>query len=176
MGTTADKNPGELLGAQSDGYGADYHAHLLAQYKLYVEMADRVSRRRENANAFFLTINTAIFGLLKLPLLPLNNWFPFVMVSAAGITLCIAWLTYIRSYRDLNTAKFAVVGRLEEHLPVRPYHAEWVAVGQGRNPRLYRPLSHVEAAVPWVFLILHVVVAVLAITLRQPCAAADILI
>ncbi len=36
-----------------------YQAVLLEQYKLYVEMADRVSARRALANTFFLTLNTA---------------------------------------------------------------------------------------------------------------------
>ena len=31
---------------------------FLEQYKLYVEMADRVSARRGNTNTFFLTLNT----------------------------------------------------------------------------------------------------------------------
>ena len=35
----------------------------LEQYKLYVEMADRISSRRQNANSFFLSINTAIVAL-----------------------------------------------------------------------------------------------------------------
>ncbi len=34
---------------------------VMDQYKLYVEMADRVSARRSLANTFFLTLNTAIF-------------------------------------------------------------------------------------------------------------------
>jgi len=33
---------------------------VMDQYKLYVEMADRVSARRSLANTFFLTLNTAI--------------------------------------------------------------------------------------------------------------------
>ena len=32
---------------------------LLEQYKIYVEMADRISARRGLANTFFLTLNTA---------------------------------------------------------------------------------------------------------------------
>ena len=31
-------------------YGTNYQAHLLEEYKLYVEMADRVSQRRAVAN------------------------------------------------------------------------------------------------------------------------------
>jgi hypothetical protein len=33
----------------------------LEQYKIYVEMADRISARRGMTNTFFLTLNTAIF-------------------------------------------------------------------------------------------------------------------
>jgi hypothetical protein len=33
---------------------------VLEQYKLYVEMADRLSARRALANTFFLTVNTAV--------------------------------------------------------------------------------------------------------------------
>src|SRR3989442_10768421 len=36
----------------------------LEQYKLYVEMADRISARRQTANEFFLSVNTAIVALL----------------------------------------------------------------------------------------------------------------
>src|SRR5262245_3323384 len=34
---------------------------VMAQYELYVEMADRVSARRSLANTFFLTLNTVVF-------------------------------------------------------------------------------------------------------------------
>ena len=37
---------------------------LLEQYKLYVEMADRISQRRGAANTCFLTFNTAVVGAL----------------------------------------------------------------------------------------------------------------
>ena len=46
-------------------YGENYKAHLLEQYKLYVEMADRISARRQTANSFFLSINTAIIALIS---------------------------------------------------------------------------------------------------------------
>ncbi len=37
----------------------------LELYKLAVEMADRVSARRATANAFFLTVNTALLALCR---------------------------------------------------------------------------------------------------------------
>jgi hypothetical protein len=47
-------------------YGDQYTAHRLEQYKLYVEMADRIGARRQAANTFFLTINTALLAFLGL--------------------------------------------------------------------------------------------------------------
>ena len=41
-----------------------------------------------------------------------------------------------------------------------PYDAEWEAVGRGKRADLYLPFTHIEAAVPWIFLVLHVLVLV----------------
>ena len=41
-----------------------YQEHLLEQYKLYVEMADRVSQRRLTTNSYFLSINSAILAFV----------------------------------------------------------------------------------------------------------------
>ena len=35
-----------LRRASREQYGANYDSHLLEQYKLYLEMADRISQRR----------------------------------------------------------------------------------------------------------------------------------
>ena len=45
-------------------YGEKYQEHLLEQYKLYVQMADKISERRQSANTFFLTINTVLIAFL----------------------------------------------------------------------------------------------------------------
>ena len=49
-----------------DKYGDNYQAHLLEQYKLYVEMADRISQRREQSNRFYAGLVSAIVALLVL--------------------------------------------------------------------------------------------------------------
>jgi hypothetical protein len=139
-------------------YGADYRAHLLDQYKLYVEMADRISARRQTANAFFLSLNTALLAFLGLAAerdtgdVPL----PWVLaVTAAGLVLCFTWYRLVRSYRDLNGGKFRVIHAIERRLPLAPYDAEWESVGRGEDPRLYLPFTHIEIRVPWVFAALH---------------------
>ena len=47
-----------------DEYGENYQAHLPEQYKLYVEMADRVSQRRDQSNRFYVTLVSALVALL----------------------------------------------------------------------------------------------------------------
>ncbi|THD06661.1 RipA family octameric membrane protein [Rhodanobacter lindaniclasticus] len=134
-----------------------WHSHLLDQYKLYVEMADRISQRRTSANTYFLSVNSAILAFAGY-LTSKDSTDYLWLMAIAGILLCVLWFNIITSYRDLNTAKWEVVQQIEERLPISPYAAEWDAVERGRNPRLYRPLSHIERVVPWIFVGLHLVV------------------
>ena len=39
---------------------------LLEQYKLYVEMTDRISQRRMNANTFFISVNTLLLTIITI--------------------------------------------------------------------------------------------------------------
>jgi len=134
-----------------------WHGHLLDQYKLYVEMADRISQRRTTANSYFLTVNSAILGFVGY--LTSKDSIEFLwLLAVAGVALTLLWYSIIISYKNLNTAKWGVVHEIEKRLPISPYDAEWDAVQRGDNPRLYRPISHIEAGVPWVFVVLHVVV------------------
>ena len=107
-------------------YGGDvkaYQAALLDQYKIYVEMADRLSQRRALAHTFFLTINTTIFTLIAVVWKDRPKgtvwWLVFPLVVVLG--QCFAWLYLVRSYRLLNSAKYEVIGALEERLPASPY-------------------------------------------------------
>lgn len=142
-----------------NGLVVDQLDTLLEQYKLYVEMADRVSARRLQANTFFLTLNTAVLALMGAVLQSGTNMdkqyllFPFL----ALVIQCLTWFWIIRAYRQLNTIKWAVVGFLEQRLPARPYSdAEWEAVGRGTDPSLYWPLTRIEAIVPILFAMTYI--------------------
>jgi drug/metabolite transporter (DMT)-like permease len=127
---------------------------LLEQYKLYVEMADRVSARRGLANTFFLAINTAVFTALGVFWVhrPPGPAGLLIVPWAVLVVQCLAWFWILRSYRQLNTAKYAVIGVMEERLPASPYWAaEWAALGRGEDPARYWPLSHVEQWIPGLF-------------------------
>ena len=128
-----------------------YQPHLLEQYKLYVEMADRISERRGVANAFFATLNTVLLTSI-IGFIEAHKSENAYILPLVGIVVSIVWAVLLRSYRNLNSAKFTVVGLLEEKLPASPYwHAEWYALGEGKNWRKHIPLSPIETYVPAVF-------------------------
>ncbi|MGP3974140.1 RipA family octameric membrane protein [Streptomyces sp. 8N114] len=131
-----------------------YQAAVLEQYKLCVEMADRVSSRRSLTNTFFLSLNSLIAAGAAGLSDNVGRAPVWMLVGALVvlITQCAAWFVIIRSYRQLNAAKFAVIGALEERLPAFAYsRAEWQALGEGRDWRQYLPLTHVEQWVPLIF-------------------------
>ena len=155
------KNSLNLLRQSKEDYGAEFENHLFDQYKLYVEMADRVSARRMLANSFFVGLHTtltiAFTVLLKEKVLqPASLIFvPFV----ALMLLCYVWWRVVCSYRQLNTGKYKVVLALEQMLPVAPYDAEWIALGEGKDRKLYSPLTGVEKWVPVCFGLLYILLA-----------------
>lgn len=152
-----------LFKAEKSEYGDNYHAHYLEQYKLYVEIADRISSRRHSANSFFLSVNTAvitIIGYLQLGQSASANNIFYSLVSIAGMMLCYTWYRLIQSYKALNSGKFKVIHAMEKKLPMSPFDSEWEVLEKGENPKLYHPFTKVEMVVPWVFFTLHLSVLV----------------
>jgi len=149
----------EALFTAQDDYPADKLAdHRMEQYKLYLEMADRISSRRQTANSYFLTLNTVLLSLVSYLSLGTEQKKWYWLVAIAGIVLSYMWYRLIRSYKNLNSAKFKVIHEIEAKLPMAPYDAEWEAIGRGKAPELYLPFTHVEIYVPWVFITLHAAV------------------
>ncbi|MFE2373299.1 hypothetical protein [Streptomyces sp. NPDC059398] len=135
--------------------GDQYQQAILEQYKLCVEMADRVSARRNLTNTFFLSLNSAVVAVVATlsghTLTTLSAWIltPGLLILFAQ---CAAWWVMVRSYRQLNKAKWAVIGALEARLPAFAYsRAEWGALGAGLDWRTYLQLTHVEQWVPVIF-------------------------
>ena len=142
-----------------------YQDHFLEQYKLYVEMADRISQRRTSANNYLLTVNvflTTLYSLsnsIKDAMLQ-GGW--IYIVPMAGIAVCLTWQSLIRSYRNINDAKFKVIQALERRLPVAPYLDEWEIAERGQG-KFYLPISQVEILIPFIFIMLYVFLAFLAL-------------
>lgn len=136
---------------------------VLEIYKLHVEMADRVSRRRQTANSFYLSVCTLLVGgsayLKSLGIEGLSAG----LIPIAGIAVSALWIRAIDAYTVLNDAKFAVINELENLLPVQPYGDEWARLQEAakseakqarQRGKKYRPFHKVEVWIPWLFILL----------------------
>jgi hypothetical protein len=153
----------QILFAQSETqYSGNYPKDYLRMYRDFVASADAISVRRNTANGFFLTLNTAFLGA--------RGYFEvngdvFVLIQAvAGVLFCLVWWRMIQSYRTLNGSKFRVIQMMERGLPLAPYTAEEYVNTSG--PTLHLALSSVESLVPALFALLHLAVAVHQVTHR----------
>ena len=162
-----------LRGVAPEEYGSAYRDHSLEIYKAYLEMTDRISARREKANSFFLAVNTALIAVVAKGVLSGGEAAPHILellVPVAAGVLCYVWYRIIRSYRDLNSAKFKVIHAMEQQLPLRPYDAEWESVDRGKNPKLYLPFTRVEGVVPWLFMVFHATLVASGLPWGTVCA------
>lgn len=146
-------------------YGTDelYKNHLFEQYKIYVEMTDKTSDRRNQVNAFFLTMHSVFLtgiGLLNAYSKSLSissKWIIF-FPTVLAIYLCYIWWRVGKSYKQLNTAKYHVIGLFEKQLPSGPFvSAEWTTLGKGENKKLYWSVSALEARICFIFALFYIV-------------------
>lgn len=166
MAEPEDTDRGRPVVAPATATAAE-RAERLELYKVAVEMADRVSARRGTANAFFLTLNTALVGLAGLSGAPpmadalvTVRGIPVPLLALTGLVLATAWFLLLRSYRDLNEAKFKVINEIEAGFSGHPFTDEWKSLKKDPvkrwRPR-YAELGTVEQAVPFAFGVLYVV-------------------
>ena len=155
-----------------EDYGENYNDHLLEQYKLYVEMADRISQRRDQSNRFYVTILSALAAVVVVITrfgVPVDGMSPtvvFFAIGLFGIALSFIWRLNIKSYRVLNSAKFDVINEIEKQLPSRGYNKEWDLL---KNPPpgrdRYLQLTRVEQRVPLIFIALFAALTLYALYL-----------
>jgi hypothetical protein len=147
----------------STTYGSKYQDHLLEQYKTYLGMADKISDRRATTNTFFLTLNTTIVSAIGIvgyydkSKIALNKDYLIILVLGL-MTFCFVWYRLIRSYKDLNSAKFLVIHAIEEKLPIQPFKAEWDGLGQGKDPNRYLPFTNIETIVPFAWATMYLII------------------
>jgi hypothetical protein len=139
-----------------EAYGAKYHDHVMDQYKLYVEMTDRMSARRAATNTFFLTVNTLLVSMLgvflgtALATAAFREWWLMVF-GVVGMLFCLAWWRLVSGYRYLSLGKFLVIKAIEVRLPLALYEMEEKILGGPDSTRQYRPLTNMETRIPFIF-------------------------
>ena len=142
----------------------DRQEHL-ELYKLYVEMADRISERRSKANRFYMTLLSGLLVIISFisnkdggHTLAAYQFVIFLTIGTLGLLVCLIWYFNLISYRQLNTGKFKVIHEMEEGLSLSPYQREWEVLGNGKNSRKYLQLTKVEALIPVILTIPYLII------------------
>lgn len=158
-----------ILKVDEKEYGQEYKNHLFSQYQLYVESSEKISDRRQNANNYFITINTVLISFLgilfQVKIFENIVWIKF-LISLIGIIICVIFWFLLRSYKQLNTGKFKVIHEIEQKLPLALYDYEWYILKEGKDKKTYYPFSHIEMIIPWVFGIIYLVLAVIFLSYK----------
>lgn len=168
--TTDNDMESQLFAIDEKNYGQSYKSHLLEQYRLYVEMADKISSRRATANTFFLSLNTLLITAVGIVSRLGTSFLSFnllwvVIASIAGIILSWAWYKTIRSYCQLNSGKYKIIHMIEQRLPIATYKAEWLYLKPNEEARRYTELTTVELWVPRIFGFLYSVLITVGLVL-----------
>lgn len=131
---------------------------LLAQWQTCVEMANSVSQRRDTMNNIFITLNLAIMAAVSIV------WdIKSILILVAGIVVCVLWLLLIRNYKQLNTAKFDVINKIEKKLPSQPFCDEWEKL---KGNKKYMDGTKLERCLPIMFIVLYVVTVIVILVIK----------
>ena len=136
---------------------------FLEQYRIYLYILNNTSDRRQKASEFFLGLNTAIIGVLgyfETRDVPHQSAI-FILVPLVGIGICYCWGQIINSYKQLNSAKFKVIHKLERRLPIALFETEWELLGRMKDKKKYYPLSHIEKKIPVIFICMYIVFSII---------------
>ena len=135
-------------------YGDKYIEHYLDQYKTYLSMLDNISDRRQKSNEFFMTLNSVVIGALgyiETTSIKHSNIILYLIPVVGGL-IAYYWYHIVCSYKNLNTAKFAVVHTIESRLPIAMFETEWEILEKGENKKKYYPFTHIELNIPLIFI------------------------
>jgi hypothetical protein len=146
----------QLVSNPKDSYGESFQAHLLEQYKLYVESSQKVTDRRITTGNYLLTVNSfllTVFGVASSQHLG-GVW--LAIVPVAGLLVSFTWYSLVVFYRNLGAGKYKVVHQLESFLPVAPFRCEWRSA-HDETGRRHTGVTHLERVIPLAFAAIYVV-------------------
>jgi hypothetical protein len=126
---------------------------FIKEYEIMVDSTMQVTNWRQNANNFYLTVNTALLSV-DAYLLSASSHIGLV-VGVSGIIITILWRATILYYGDLNKVKFNIIHKMEEKLPVALFKDEWTELK--KKHRRITP-TRIEKWVPVIFLLAYLFV------------------
>jgi hypothetical protein len=135
-------------------------------YKLMVASSEALVTRRQAVNTFFLTINGILLTALGFFLKGGGHIRVLsggvAVLATLGLLVSTVWRTLIKSFGQLNSGKFRVINRMEALLSASIFSAEWKALGEGKDPKIYRSFTEREAWIPVALIMVYALAFIIA--------------
>lgn len=136
--------------------------YYFEQYKIYLNWMEKISDKRENANRYFITLNSGIFVIIWFIIENISKekylFIALVWTCIFGLIISIIFYFLINSYKQLNTAKFKIIHEIENDLPIKLFSREWDILGKWKDYKKYYPFSHIEKLIPFVFWVIYLLI------------------
>jgi hypothetical protein len=143
-----------------------YHKDLYDQYRLFIEMTDRMHQRRQQLVNWFLTLNTGFITAIGVLVEKEINLILIAGLAFIGVSICVIWRKLLKSYKQIKCGRFQVIHEIEEKLPLQLFKAEWEALKEGKDFKTYEPVTQLEQSIPMVFGAAYILVVLLDIAIK----------
>lgn len=150
------EQPDQLLSNPKASYGQGFQAHLLEQYKLYVESSQKVTDRRITTGNYLLTVNSFLLTVFGVASSQHLGGFWLAIVPVAGLLVSFTWYSLVVFYRNLGASKYKVIHQMESFLPVAPFRCEWRTT-HDEKARHHTGVTHLERVIPLTFAAIYLV-------------------
>ena len=143
-------------------YKGNYENDLLEQYKIYVELMDRINERIQRSYYAFLTVNSAIVG--GIGYFQIHNaydsvfaYIPLAIISYLALMFCLAWSISIKTLRRLYEKRFKIIDLIEERLPLSLFNAELMLLEDENDSKSKAVYARMETITLSLFLFLYII-------------------
>jgi len=134
------------------------------EYKFFTERIQHRSDRRQQASQIYLTVNTAIFGLIALLIKDsgLKGWSLLIGILPlffVGVFVCLSWVRIISEFERLIGWQYEQLREMEKHIRslYKMHTKEWDEFYKPISSRKRFSFSHLESRMPSVFMGLYIV-------------------
>ena len=140
--------------------------NFLERYKLYVEIADRVSQRKNYSIRLYVSLLSTLAATMviasKIALPEGNLELVVPLLSYLGMWLAVIWLMRIISYDVVISAKQKVIREMETKMAIPGYTRELEILNTGALS-FFHKFSRVTVLLPVLFLAAFFLLMVLSI-------------
>lgn len=136
------------------------------EYKFFTERVQHRSERRQQASQIYLTVNTAIFGIIALLIKDsgLHGWnlaIAALPLFSVGILVCMIWHRIISEFKRVIGWQYEQLREMEKHIKgsFKMHTKEWDEIYKITKSKNAFSFSSLEAQMPLIFIILYIVYA-----------------